>query len=241
MNRRSFLAALGSAPLVTTFAQPILRSLASEPSASHPFTASMWTYLWDLADEGYAQAFGRMKENGLTSVSLACAYHAGKFLAPHNPRRKVVFLEDGTVYFAPTASKYGRIQPKINSLVGEGHSLATVRRESEKAGLETRAWVVCCHNTPMGTSCTTISVRAMRMYGHISGASSPISRHKGRQSSNSRRCSSKDTRTDFTTSVRELCSRRLRDFFLVYASARRADGVLQAALTGLTCCESLCA
>lgn len=150
MNRRSFLAALGSAPLVTTFAQPILTSLASERSASHPFTASMWTYLWDLADEGYAQAFGRMKENGLTSVSLACAYHAGKFLAPHNPKRKVVFLEDGTVYFAPTPSKYGRIQPKINSLVREGHSLAIVRRESERAGLETRAWVVCCHNTPLG-------------------------------------------------------------------------------------------
>lgn len=147
MNRRSFLAALGSLPVGAALGRPLLESLGT---AGHPFTASMWSYLWDLADEGYAQAFSRMKDNGLTSVSLACAYHAGKFLAPHNPKRKVVFLEDGTVYFTPTPSQYGRIQPRVNSLVSQGHSLAVVRREAERFGMETRAWVVCCHNTPLG-------------------------------------------------------------------------------------------
>ncbi|MBE0559084.1 MAG: hypothetical protein IH628_17790, partial [Proteobacteria bacterium] len=159
MNRRFFLAAVGSAPLAAAFARPFLGSLAEIQSPSNPLTASMWTYLWDLADEGYAQALSRMKENGLTSVSLACAYHAGKFLAPHNPKRKVVFLEDGTVYFTPTASQYGRIRPRINSLVSQGHSLAVVRREAENAGMETRAWVVCCHNTPLGQAYPDIVCR----------------------------------------------------------------------------------
>jgi hypothetical protein len=110
----------------------------------------MWTYLWDIVDEGYESVLLRLKENGLTSVSLATAYHAGKFLAPHNPKRKVVFLEDGTVYFTPNPRLYGRIKPRTNSLVQQGHGLATVKRHADKAGLQTRAWVVCCHNTPLG-------------------------------------------------------------------------------------------
>ncbi len=159
MNRRTFLGAISFAPFLAASSHPLLRFVANGQPAFHPFIASMWTYLWDLVDEGYAEALGRMKENGLNSVSLACAYHAGKFLAPHNPKHKVVFLEDGTIYFAPTLSKYGRIRPKINSLVAEGHTLATVRKEAEKAGMETRAWVVCCHNTPLGMQYPDITCR----------------------------------------------------------------------------------
>jgi len=159
MKRRSFLKALSAVPLASTLGRPLVDSLGMPGPSRHAFTASMWTYLWDLADEGYSQALSRMKDNGLTAVSLACAYHAGKFLAPHNPKRKVVFLEDGTVYFTPTSSQYGRIQPRVNSLVGEGHSLAVLRREAEKHGMETRAWVVCCHNTPLGMAYPDIACR----------------------------------------------------------------------------------
>ena len=110
----------------------------------------MWTYLWDLADEGYGIVLGRLKEIGMNSVSLATAYHAGKFLEPHNPKRRVVFTEDGTVYFSPNRKRYGLIQPRVNSLVREGHGLQRTKKEAEKLGLKTRSWVVCCHNTPLG-------------------------------------------------------------------------------------------
>jgi hypothetical protein len=110
----------------------------------------MWTYLWDIVDEGYEQVFSNLAQNGLTAISLATAYHAGKFLEPHNPKRKVVFLEDGTVYFNPKQELYGKLHPKVNSLVQAGHSLDTVRKVADKWGMKTRAWVVCCHNTPMG-------------------------------------------------------------------------------------------
>jgi hypothetical protein len=111
----------------------------------------MWTYLWDIVDEGYEEVFRNLTENGLTAISLATAYHAGKFLEPHNPKRKVVFLEDGTVYFNPKQQLYGKLHPKVNSLVRAGHSLESVRKVADKWGMKTRAWVVCCHNTPMGT------------------------------------------------------------------------------------------
>ncbi|MGE5315184.1 MAG: hypothetical protein ACM3Q4_10850 [Acidobacteriota bacterium] len=115
-----------------------------------PTDASMWIYLWDIVDEGYEHVFSFLKERRLTSLSVAGAYHAGKFLAVHNPKRKVVFLEDGTIYFTPDPRFFGAIKPQVNSLVTEGHHLGSVARSAERFGLETRAWVVCCHNSRIG-------------------------------------------------------------------------------------------
>jgi len=156
MNRRTFLSRTAAAttllPLAGTFG-----SVAAEPMMAA--RASMWIYLWDLADEGYDTPLQTLKDHRLTSISLATAYHAGKFLAPHNPRRKVVFLEDGTVYFKPKGELYGRITPAVNSMVGEGHSLETARARAEKHGLTTRSWVVCCHNTLIGTAHPGVTTR----------------------------------------------------------------------------------
>jgi hypothetical protein len=114
------------------------------------YSLSMWTYLWDIVDEGYDSVFKNLTESGINSVSLATAYHAGKFLEPHNPRRKVVFPEDGTVYFKPNKGAYGKLRPRVNTLVKSGHGLESVKRAADKFGLTTRAWIVCCHNTPLG-------------------------------------------------------------------------------------------
>ena len=162
MNRRTFLerSALAylAVPLgVRSLHEDFFRS--QDASAGHEYSASMWTYLWDIVDEGYENVLGRLKDNKLTSVSLATAYHAGKFLAPHNPKEKVVFLEDGTVYFQPTSSLYHRIQPRVNSLVNRGEGLEKLRSLAEHRGLETRAWVVCCHNTPLGMQYPDIACR----------------------------------------------------------------------------------
>lgn len=153
MNRRDILRALAAVPFTGLLAD---RMLSDSPLSSlgavngRSVSASMWAYLWDLVDDGYDVSLSRLKENGLTSVSLATAYHAGRFLAPHNPKRKIVFLEDGTVYFNPDPALYATVKPLVNGLVGQGQDLDVVRRECEKRGLETRAWVVCCHNTALG-------------------------------------------------------------------------------------------
>lgn len=150
MNRRSFLAALSLAPVIASSKFSLSERGESYFSNLGITSASMWTYLWDIVDEGYDDVLQRLKDNGLTSISLATAYHTGKFLAPHNPRKKVVFLEDGTVYFQPNPKLYGTLQPLPNTLVKEGHSLATVKKHADAKGLQTRSWVVCCHNTRLG-------------------------------------------------------------------------------------------
>ncbi len=146
-TRRDVLRTLAGLPLLAGATDTLIASVLADENR---IKGSMWIYLWDIVDEGYDGVMARLKENRLSALSLATAYHAGKFLAPHNPKRKVVFLEDGTVYFKPTPKRYGRITPRVNSLVNAGHDLRAVKAHADKAGLETRSWVVCCHNTPLG-------------------------------------------------------------------------------------------
>ena len=153
MDRRSFLSVAALLPLGSLAAKvmPISFSSLDSIDSKLDVSGSMWIYLWDLVDEGYDVVLQRLNENRLTGISVAAAYHAGKFLEPHNPKRKVVFLEDGTVYFRPDSRKYGKIQPRINSLVKEGHGLEKAKHFADKVGFTTRAWIVCCHNTPLGS------------------------------------------------------------------------------------------
>ncbi len=155
MNRRRFLTGTALAAASLPF---LPRGWAQTVSPSAVRT-SLWIYLWDIVDEGYGTVLGRLRDNGLTSLSLATAYHAGKYLAPHNPHRKVIFLEDGTVSFPPHSPLYGRIHPIVHSLVRQGHDLRRVQFAAQQLGLTTRSWVVCCHNTPLGLQYPDITTR----------------------------------------------------------------------------------
>ncbi len=113
--------------------------------------AGIYTYPWDLATEGHDLALGRIADAGLTAVNLACAYHAGKFLLPHNPRHRVYFAEDGALYFRPDLAKYGRIQPRVSALVtDDGDPLTDLDRARRAGGLDLVAWIVCMHNSWLG-------------------------------------------------------------------------------------------
>ena len=63
---------------------------------------SMWTYPWDIQDQGLNRTFEDLSERaGLNTISLATSYHAGRFLQPRSPSQKAYFPQDGTVYFRP--------------------------------------------------------------------------------------------------------------------------------------------
>jgi len=113
--------------------------------------AGVFTYAWDLEAEGYDAAAGRIAEAGFTAVNLATSYHAGKFLLPKNPQRRVYFAEDGALYFRPDPSKYGRIKPRVHSLAAEGDDpVQKLLAVAGNHGLEYVAWTVCLHNTWLG-------------------------------------------------------------------------------------------
>lgn len=108
----------------------------------------LYAYAWDFIDEGLTTALGRIRPTGINTITLAASYHAGKFLRPHAPGRKVYFPEDGTVYFNPRPERYGAIKPIVNSLVADHDVLADLQRQA--TDLDRVAWVVCLHNSALG-------------------------------------------------------------------------------------------
>lgn len=109
---------------------------------------AIYTYAWDLAERSPAVAADEVSGLGLDTITYAASYHAGKFLRPRGRSGKVFFPEDGTVYFKPTASRYGAIKPAENSLTAG----RDVLRELCKLGtVAVNAWLVLLHNTRIGT------------------------------------------------------------------------------------------
>jgi hypothetical protein len=115
---------------------------------------SMWTYAWDILDLGYDTALSELRARaGLNSVSLASSYHAGRFLQPRSPKRKVYFPEDGTIYFPPTSARWEKstIKPKVADVILEGGDvLRELVRRRDAGGLKVCCWTVCLHNTRIG-------------------------------------------------------------------------------------------
>ena len=114
---------------------------------------SVWAYPWDLHDIGVDAALSRIADAGGTMVSLAASYHAGRFLQPGNPRRRVFFPQDGTIYYRPDPALWAdaTIRPLVADLVdAEGDMFAALRARRDAGGLRLSAWTVCLHNTRLG-------------------------------------------------------------------------------------------
>lgn len=108
---------------------------------------AMYAYAWDLAEAGVPSTVRSFRELGLNTVTLAGAYHAGKFLRPHGQRGKVYFPEDGTVYFRTNPTLYGKLAPRANSLLEQ----CDVLQELTHGGtMATNVWLVLLHNSRLG-------------------------------------------------------------------------------------------
>ena len=109
---------------------------------------AMYTYAWDLQEEGVKAVASRLRDAGLNTITLATSYHAGKFLRPHAPRRKVYFPEDGAVYFRPSLTRYRRIKPRVASMADDFDALREL--ETHASDFDRVSWTVGLHNTPLG-------------------------------------------------------------------------------------------
>ena len=114
---------------------------------------SIWTYPWDLHDIGVEAAVERVTEAGLGMISLATSYHAGRFLQPGNPRRRVYYPQDGTVYYRidPDLWADHEIRPEQAAIVtDEGDMLARLVGLRDAGGPGVSCWTVFLHNTRVG-------------------------------------------------------------------------------------------
>jgi hypothetical protein len=114
---------------------------------------SVWSYPWDLHDLSLDRALGDLGAQGVNTVSLATSYHAGRFLQPGNPRRRVWFPQDGTVYYTVDTSRWvgAEIVPlQADIVASEGDYLAELIARRDAGGPAVSCWTVCFHNTRLG-------------------------------------------------------------------------------------------
>ena len=72
----------------------------------------MLAFATDLRDEGTATVLDNVRNRaGIDGLTMAVAYHDARDIFPHNPVRKVRYLEGGAVFFPPDVARYGRLQP----------------------------------------------------------------------------------------------------------------------------------
>ena len=119
-----------------------------------PERATIYTYPWDLADEGIDQALDRIADTaGLNSVSLAQSYHVSTYFLPRNPVRPLYWGEEGAIYFQPSQSFYREspIEPLVSETVaGSGYMRDMVARIKAR-GLDFTSWLVFNYNHHLPT------------------------------------------------------------------------------------------
>jgi hypothetical protein len=109
---------------------------------------SLYAYPWDILDAGVSHFVDDALAMGMHDVTLATSYHAGKFLRPHARRGpKVIFPEDGVVYFEPALSRYGEIKPQQHS---DPEIRGVLEGLLEDGRLRVHGWTVLLHNTRLG-------------------------------------------------------------------------------------------
>ncbi len=114
---------------------------------------SVWSYPWDLHDIGLDVAIERLTSQGVNTISLATSYHAGRFLQPGNPRRRIWYPQDGTVYYSVDPSWWTghEIVPlEADIVASEGDYLAQLVARRDAGGPKVSCWTVCLHNTRLG-------------------------------------------------------------------------------------------
>lgn len=109
---------------------------------------SMYVHPWDLFDEGPGSVLENLREIGVSTISVATSYHAGRYILPHNPVRKVFVAEEGVVYFDFKHEYFvgSVIKPCKTRKFGDRDVLKEVCEYSKSYGVDVSSWTVLLHN-----------------------------------------------------------------------------------------------
>jgi hypothetical protein len=113
---------------------------------------TLWTYLWDLVDDGTAAALDEIRDLGLNAISLATHYHSVEHYRPHT-RGAFIYREDSALYFQPELARYAgtRIRHRVAPLVAKhGNPMQHLAAACAARGLNLLSWTLACHSSWIG-------------------------------------------------------------------------------------------
>lgn len=115
--------------------------------------ATMWTYPWDLRDEGYDAVLHKLREEvKLDAINLASAYHTFDMLRPHLPANNTLEVSQSAIYFEPQESLYGAIKPHVSPLMQNENWWGEAAKAAASAGINLNSWTVFFHNSYLAQS-----------------------------------------------------------------------------------------
>ena len=115
----------------------------------------MLAFATDLRDEGTGTVLDNVQNRaGVDGLTMAVAYHDARDIFPHNPVRKVCYLEGGTVFFPPDFARYEgmHLQPRVSELARSGDPLGELCEAAGEREMRVNAWAVFLHNDRLGFS-----------------------------------------------------------------------------------------
>ena len=130
---------------------------------------TMWTYPWDLNDEGYDAVLNSLKNNvGLNAINLASAYHTFDMLRPHLPQNNHLQISQAATYFQPQLDLYNNtcIKPPTSPWMGNDNWWGEATKAADAVGIDVNAWTVFFHNSHLAQQHPTCAIE--RCTGDIS-------------------------------------------------------------------------
>lgn len=107
-------------------------------------------YPWDVL--GDPEFPGRVRDHGITNVTLACAYHAVRAATPLHARHQIITARTSALYRPVRRKPWSghRLVPAPASWLDEPAPFDTATAVLQRAGFEVCAWVVLTHNSRLG-------------------------------------------------------------------------------------------
>ncbi|MCY3789351.1 MAG: hypothetical protein OXH63_11250, partial [Gemmatimonadetes bacterium] len=110
---------------------------------------TMWTYPWDVIDEGVDRVLGSLKEEvGLDAISLSTVYHTYDELRTHMPGKKLFSGYEDAIYFQPQSELYQgtKIKPNVHPMAKDQDPVRIIAEACRARDLELISWTVPLHN-----------------------------------------------------------------------------------------------
>lgn len=111
-----------------------------------------WCYPWDLEDEGYETAIGRLAgEIGVDAISLGLVLPDIVQFRPRSTGGPRTVRRPAAAHFKPSAESYVNtpLCPPAASWMKSRNPIEQIAGTAERNGLKLRAWIVACDNVTL--------------------------------------------------------------------------------------------
>ena len=112
--------------------------------------AFFWCYPWDLEDEGYDRALGRLAgEIGVDAVSVAAVLDDLTEFRSRELNGPRTIVRQAAAHFHPSSKHYAntRLRPTAAAWMKSRDPLGQITKRARQHSLQCRAWAVCCRNS----------------------------------------------------------------------------------------------